>query len=341
MLCAALCGGAAVTDPEFPDLVDGHGAGAAVTSFIQNALGDGGADGSGSDGSGIGGAGAGSAGGGPSVGNNGASSAGKPASLADFKPPVYSQSYEKAGKVCVDISAGPFFQTADKVLPYGTEMYGPLDKYGRATSAVAVVGKETMPAEGVGRQPLDSVDPSGWHLVTYDRIEGGFLYNRCHLIAWTLTGEGANANNLITGTRCMNMEGMLPIEQRVSSFVHRTGKHVLYRVTPYFSGKNLLADGVLMEAMSLEDRGKSLSICTYCFNIEPGFVLNYTDGSSRLAADQEEPICQYVLNTHTKKIHLPSCSTVQDLYAKNRADVQARKSDLLAKGYSCCGYCRP
>lgn len=135
-----------------------------------------------------------------------------------------------------------------------------------------------MPTEERGE--IGSVKPSGWHTVKYDGIDGNYLYNRCHLIGYQLSGENSNTRNLITGTRYMNVEGMLPYENKTADYIKSTGNHVLYRVIPIFEGDNLLASGVTMEAYSIEDAGKGLSFCVYCYNVQPGITINYVNGDS-------------------------------------------------------------
>lgn len=161
------------------------------------------------------------------------------------------------------------------------EYYSPLDSLGRCGYAMASVGTDLMPTEKRGN--ISSVKPTAWHSVQYDIVSGKSLYNRCHLIGWQLTGENANRQNLITGTRYLNVDGMLPFEDEVAAYVKTTGYHVLYRVTPVFDGSDLLADGVLMEAESVEDGGKAVSFCVYCFNVQPGIWLDYATGESTLA----------------------------------------------------------
>lgn len=161
------------------------------------------------------------------------------------------------------------------------EQYSPLDELGRCQAAYACVGEEIMPIEERGA--IGMVKPSGWHTVKYDFVDGKYLYNRCHLIAYQLSGENANTENLITGTRYLNTEGMLPYENQVADYVHDTGNHVLYRVTPLYEGDNLVASGVEIEASSVEDKGKSLSFHVYCYNVQPGVTIDYATGDSALA----------------------------------------------------------
>ncbi len=160
------------------------------------------------------------------------------------------------------------------------EIYSELDDLGRCGTAYANLGRELMPDEERGS--IGMIKPSGWHTIRYDGlIEGNYLYNRCHLIGYQLAGENANELNLITGTRYMNVEGMLPFENLVADYIKETGHHVLYRITPVFEGNNLVASGVVMEARSVEDDGISFNVFVY--NVQPGIIINYADGSSRLA----------------------------------------------------------
>lgn len=161
------------------------------------------------------------------------------------------------------------------------EYYSDLDEMGRCQTCVANIGYELLPVEERGK--IGDIRPTGWKQNKYPNlIEGNYLYNRCHLIGYQLTGENANERNLITGTRAMNTEGMLPFENMVADYIRETNNHVLYRVTPIFEGDNLLAKGVLMEAVSVEDKGKGVSFCVFVFNMQNGIQINYTDGSNNL-----------------------------------------------------------
>ena len=161
------------------------------------------------------------------------------------------------------------------------ETYSELDSLGRCRVAYANVGTDLMPAEKRGS--IGQVKPSGWQTVKYDNVDGKYLYNRCHLIGYQLTAENANRQNLITGTRYFNVEGMLPFENMAADYVKETGGHVLYRVTPVFQGDNLVASGVQMEACSVEDRGEELSFNVFVFNVQPGITIDYATGESRLS----------------------------------------------------------
>lgn len=159
------------------------------------------------------------------------------------------------------------------------ETYGNLDSKGRCQTAQACVGRDLMPKEERGA--IGMVKPSGWHTVKYNQVDGKYLYNRCHLIAYQLSGENANRKNLITGTRSFNVDGMLPYEERVGDYVRETGNHVLYRVTPVFEGDNLVAKGVEMEAMSVEDKGKDLKFHVFVYNVQDGIRIDYETGESK------------------------------------------------------------
>lgn len=161
------------------------------------------------------------------------------------------------------------------------ETYAPLDDLGRCGAAYACVGQDLMPTEERG--PIGQIKPSGWQLAKYDCVDGKYLYNRCHLIGYQLTGENANEQNLITGTRYMNVEGMLPFENIVAEYVRETGNHVRYRVTPIYEGMDKVARGVQMEAMSVEDQGFGVCFNVFVYNVQPGIEIDYATGESRLA----------------------------------------------------------
>lgn len=184
------------------------------------------------------------------------------------------------GKAYVAINNNePFFTDSDMTTT-AFENYSDLDSLGRCGVAYANICKEIMPTEKRGK--IGMIKPSGWHTVKYDVIKDRYLYNRCHLIGYQLAGENANPKNLITGTRYLNVEGMLPFENLVADYVNNTGNHVLYRVTPMFSGSNLVANGVLIEAKSVEDNGGGILFNVYCYNVQPGIGINYENGDSWL-----------------------------------------------------------
>ncbi len=177
----------------------------------------------------------------------------------------------------------PSFSDEDRAVPDGHEAYSALDHLGRAGTAFAKVGPETMPT--TERGSIGQVKPSGWQTIRYDHINGKYLYNRCHLIGYQLTAENANERNLITGTRYLNVDGMLPFENMVADYIKETGNHVLYRVTPLYRGDDLLASGVQMEAESFEDNGEAILFNVYCYNNQPGVLIDYATGDSSLNHD--------------------------------------------------------
>lgn len=228
------------------------------------------------------------------------------------------------------------------------ETYSTLDALGRCGPAYACIGQDLMPTED--RESISSVRPTGWVQAEYDFVEGGSLYNRCHLIGFQLTGENANEENLITGTRYMNVEGMLPFENMVADYIKETGNHVLYRAIPIFEGENLVASGVVMEAFSVEDEGEGVCFHVYVYNVQPGVEIDYATGeswetgdsaSSALESQAEEQETDYVLNTSSKKFHRPDCSSVDSMSEKNRQEYHGTREELIAQGYEPCGSCNP
>lgn len=222
------------------------------------------------------------------------------------------------------------------------EVYSPLDELGRCGTASACVGVDLMPTEDRGS--IGQVKPTGWQTVKYDCVDGKYLYNRCHLIGYQLTGENANKQNLITGTRYLNVDGMLPFENMVADYVKETENHVLYRVSPLYSGDNLVASGVTMEAESVEDKGEGISFYVYVYNIQPGVEIDYATGESWLAGSARPdaaPTVTYILNTSSKKFHLPDCSGANSMKAGNRQESTASREELIAQGYQPCGTCKP
>lgn len=266
----------------------------------------------------------------------------------------------------------PYF-TEEELTTQSFETYSELDSLGRCGMAYANVGQDLMPTEPRGE--IGAVKPSGWHLVKYDNVDGKYLYNRCHLIAYMLAAENANPQNLITGTRYLNVQGMLPFETKVCDYVKNTGNHVLYRVTPIFDGDNLLADGVLMEAYSVEDAGEGICFCVFAYNVQPGIGIDYATGdnwaessgtyqSTVASVAEETPVPQpetdtavqitpessapqesqgitYVLNTNTKKFHYPTCSSVDDMKEKNKQIYTGSREEVINMGYVPCKRCNP
>lgn len=249
-----------------------------------------------------------------------------------------------------EFSGEPFVIINDNIPAFSTEeltkksyeVYSDLDDLGRCGVVVANIGVDIMPTEE--RKSIGQVKPSGWQTAKYDFVDGKYLYNRCHLIGFQLTGENANERNLITGTRYLNVDGMLPFENMTADYIKETKNHVMYRVTPIFEGENLVADGVLMEARSVEDDGEGICFCVYCYNVQPGVAIDYATGESIAAetADmQAGDIAKYVLNTSSKKFHRPDCSGVEKIKKENRQSYTGTREALLRDGYEPCGICKP
>lgn len=232
------------------------------------------------------------------------------------------------------------------------EKYSRLDELGRCGEAEACVGEETMPAEE--RESISEVRPTGWVNQKYDSVDGGYVYNRCHLIGFQLTGENANKENLITGTRYMNTEGMLPFENRIAEYIRETENHVMYRVTPVFEGEDLVASGVQMEAESVEDNGKGICFNIYVYNVQPKITIDYATGENWESADKDSTEQEgsanskatqqkqlYIINKNTGKFHDPGCSGVKDIKDRNRQEYRGTRDELTDQGYEPCGRCRP
>lgn len=188
------------------------------------------------------------------------------------------------GKAYVEINGNKPYFTKKDLTQKAFEKYSALDSFGRCGVTYANVCLETMPTEKRGA--IGMIKPTGWHTVKYDHVDGKYLYNRCHLIGYQLTAENANERNLITGTRYMNVDGMLPFENMVADYVKETENHVLYRVTPMFDGDDLVAKGVLMEAKSVEDNGAGVSYCVFVYNVQPGVTIDYATGESHLSSQK-------------------------------------------------------
>ena len=263
------------------------------------------------------------------------------------------------GNAYVEINDNiPDFTDEDKKRLDAFETYSNLDSLGRCQVAYANICQEIMPTEERGS--IGQIRPSGWHTVKYnDIIDGNYLYNRCHLIGYQLAGENVNEENLITGTRYLNVIGMLEFENEVGNYVRMTDNHVLYRVTPIFEGDNLVADGVQMEAWSVEDNGKGICFNVFCYNVQPGIEIDYSTGESHVAQNaatdnkatdnkatdnkatdsKATDNMEFVINTNTKKFHIPTCSSVDDILPKNKKVESSTIAELEEKGYSPCKRC--
>lgn len=260
------------------------------------------------------------------------------------------------------------------------EYYSPLDNLSRCGICMACVGPDLMPTEARGE--IGSVKPSGWQTVRYDDIiEDKYLYNRCHLIAYQLSGENANVCNLVTGTRYLNTEGMFPFENKTANYVLSTHNHVIYRVTPVFVENELVCRGVLMEAYSLEDKGDGICFNVFCYNVQPGIEINYSNGESKAIgtttttttetttttkittkltttkvttttkATTAKPIVvtttyiqsgsKYVANTNSHVFHYASCSSVNKMKESNKWYFNGSRDELIRQGYTPCQKCNP
>lgn len=250
----------------------------------------------------------------------------------------------------------PYFNESDYTI-HSFENYEELDEFGRCGVAYACIGTDIMPIQERGN--IGMIKPTGWQTIRYENIDGKYLYNSCHLLGYNLTGENANPKNLITGTRYLNMQGMLPFETVVAEYVEETNNHVLYRVTPIFEGNNLLASGVLMEGYSVEDMGEGICFNVYCYNVQPGIVINYRDGSN-YSADGKPPYgssdtsptlapnqspqtenVNYIGNQKTKKFHYPDCSGVKQMKEKNKVYLFCTREEVIESGYLACKLCNP
>ena len=263
-----------------------------------------------------------------------------PISLSSI--PAYS------GSPYVTLNGGtPAFSKAElKTQSY--EYYSNLDKLERCGVVHACIGRDIMPTEERGS--IGMVKPAGWHTVKYDCVDGKYLYNRCHLIGFQLTGENANTKNLITGTRYMNINGMLPFENMVADYVKETGNHVMYRVTPIYKGNNLLANGLQMEGYSVEDDGEGICFNVFVYNVQPQITIDYATGESYYSGNNNIDVpdkdtntnsATYILNKNTKKIHLPSCYSVDQMKESNKKYYTGDIDDLINQGYSPCKNCNP
>ncbi|MBO5102113.1 MAG: DNA/RNA non-specific endonuclease [Clostridia bacterium] len=264
---------------------------------------------------------------------------------------------EYSGKAYVEINGNiPFFDE-DEYVTESFERYTALDPLGRCGTAYACIGIDIMPTED--RESISSVKPSGWtydgvsNNNKYDIVDGSYLFNRCHLIGYQLTGENANKQNLITGTRYLNIEGMLTFEDMVADYVKETENHVLYRVTPIFEGYNLVASGVLLEGFSVEDEGEGICFCVYSYNVQPGIDINYYNGRNRrngetvdlgktdgehagdtgaAAPDEDEgaPEFTYIMSKSTKTYHTsPNCSHAKKISEANLIEFIGTEREFL------------
>lgn len=279
-----------------------------------------------------------------------------PSAIPSIEPipdPVfhYEEVPEYTGQPWVEVNGNtPYFNmqdVEDGALAF--ETYSNLDNLNRCGVAYASLHTELMPTEPRGE--IGMIRPSGWHTVRYDDlIKDKYLYNRCHLIGFQLAGENANELNLITGTRAMNVDGMLPFENQVAGYIEETENHVLYRVTPVFIDDELVARGVLMEGYSIEDWGDGICFCVFCYNNQPGILIDYTTGESWkdpnyvMTTETQNPGAQepsYIINQKSGKFHSPNCSAVESMSESNKTYTDQTRAELIATGYVPCSICKP
>ena len=262
----------------------------------------------------------------------------------------------------------PFFKEYE-LTDESFEEYSRLDSLGRCGTATACIGKDIMPTEKRGS--IGQIKPSGWQTVKYDFVDGKYLYNRCHLIGYQLTGENANERNLITGTRYFNVDGMLPFENMVADYVKETYNHVLYRSTPIYDGNNLLANGILLEAKSIEDDGDGILFNVFIYNVQPGVIIDYSNGDSIIDKNYTENQTQapnpaaeatpqttddsaakigdltksqwkgkYVCSKNSEIFHCFGCDYAKNIHVKNALWWDSR-SDAINAGFAPCRKCNP
>ena len=254
---------------------------------------------------------------------------------AGFEPEFSIDIPEYAGETYVVMNGNtPYFSRRD--LPGESfEYYSELDELGRCRTACANIGRDLMPTEK--RREIGQVKPSGWQTVKYENVEGKYLYNRCHLIGYQLTAENANEKNLITGTRYMNVEGMLPFENMVADYIKETGFHVLYRVTPVFEGDDLLAKGVQMEAYSVEDQGEGICFHVFVYNVQPGIFIDYATGESRRSdvPETQQEAAQTLIrgNTRSKIYHCPGQAAYEEMADSKNLILFSSEEEAIEAGY--------
>ncbi|MEH2956928.1 DNA/RNA non-specific endonuclease [Candidatus Merdisoma sp. JLR.KK006] len=297
--------------------------------------------------------------------------------VTSFEPEASVDIPDYAGELYVVMNDNIPFFTKDNLPTTSFEYYSELDELGRCGVACANIGQDLMPTEE--REGIGQIKPSGWQTIKYDNVDGKYLYNRCHLVGYQLSGENANEKNLITGTRYLNVQGMLPFENMIADYVKETGNHVLYRVAPIFDDDDLLAYGVLMEGWSVEDEGDGICFNVFVYNVQPDVVIDYATGNSQMderalaftepeptesqdsnpdtqngnepgtpepqeSVEQQDPTpagTDYILNTNTKKFHYPTCGSVKQMAEKNKQFYSGNRDDVIGMGYDPCKKCNP
>lgn len=285
----------------------------------------------------------------------------------------YSSIPDYSGIPYVEVNGNiPYFNNTD-IVSESYELYGKLDTLGRCTSSIACLGKDIMPIVTEERGEIGNIKPTGWHSVKYNCVEGKYVMNRCHCIGWQLGAENANENNLVSGTRYMNLE-MLVFENMVAEYIKETNNHVMYRVTPIFVGDELFCRGLLMEGYSVEDRGSKICYNVFFYNIQPGIEFNYQTGeswyigifpdnnsssviydmdqfdsetvsddsnSSEISPLPVEKKVTYVLNNRSMKFHFSDCFSVKKISNKNREIFEGNRKYIISIGYEPCEICNP
>ena len=275
--------------------------------------------------------------------------------------------YTDSSNYFIDINDGiPDFEIWQRT-SFPFVLFSDLDELGRPGPAYACLGPETLPTDV--RKPMGNIHPTGWQSTQYDDIEGGYLYNRSHLIGFQLCGDDGSPENLFTGTRNLNAGSMLLVETAVEMYIQETGHHVLYRVTPFYHDDDLVPFGVQMEALSMETDSDGICCNMFLYNVQPGVEIDYRTGNSWRAEQVfslDEPTnipdnviktvpaeipestpepeiltVTYVLNKNTHKFHYPDCPSVLDIKAKNRQDVDWSRDEAINAGFSPCGRCKP
>ena len=272
---------------------------------------------------------------------------------------------EYSGEISVEMNGGIPYLEGDEMEEIQIWLT-PLDDLGRCGTVMMLAGPETLPT--AKRKSISAIHPTGWQQNMYPDLisdSNGALYRRCHMLMFALSGLNATEENLITGTGALNSKGMNGKENQVLEYIRNTGHHVVYRCTPFFQGDELLARGVLMEALSLED--DEISLCMFCYNVQPGIELDYATGANHLIETESEdvgtrsmpedeeseteeesetlersiPEHDYVLNTNTHKFHYPDCKSVKQMKDKNKKEVHCTRDEVIAQGYEPCKNCNP
>lgn len=264
-----------------------------------------------------------------------------------------------SGDAWVFINGGePCFSVKDLKQEKGIILLNDLDQLGRCGSAFGYLGPETLPKEE--RTGIGMIKPSGWQTIKYDFIDGKYLYHRCHLIAYELSGINDDERNLITGTRSMNVEAMLPFENQIRGYISETSNHVVYRVTPFFDEDNLVAKGVQIEALSVEDHGQGIFLNVFCFNVQNGVTIDYLSGESSVIVESgsSEEVTEesstngtieyvpsegvtYVINSNTLRFHMCDCQSVYEMKDEHRVEFFGTRDELIDSDYIPCGRCNP